>query len=72
MKIDRATLRRQQLKEYYEFEQKLMTQRLRERELRMEKFVDAKYELENRNRLFQSFIAAVSDEETKKELILRQ
>lgn len=71
MKMDRATLRRKQLKEYQEFDQKLMTKKLQDREMKTEKFVNAKVELENRNRQFQTFIAAVSDEKTKKELILR-
>lgn len=49
-----------------------MTKKLRDRETKTEKFINAKVELENRNRQFQTFIAAVSDEKTKKELILRQ
>lgn len=71
MKMDRAALRRKQLKEYQEFDQKLMMKKLQDREMKTEKFVNAKVELENRNRQFQTFIAAVSDEKTKKELILR-
>lgn len=52
MKMDRAALRRQQLKEYQEFDQKLMAKKLRDRETKTEKFINAKAEMENRNRQF--------------------